>query len=721
MKVTSSCHASKTLNVNGMETFGRCQSEGDIKEHPLLASCESEDSTCQLIEIKKRKKTLAWSSLMRKLSPSSDFSGALEPELKASLFDQPLSSICGEDHTLPRPIQDILAVLCLKGPSTEGIFRKAANEKARKELKEALNAGGNVHLEDRPVHLLAAVFKDFLRSIPGKLLSSELFEDWMDALDGPNEEDRIEALKEVAGRLPRPNLVLLKHLASVLYLISKNSGTNKMDPSNLAICIGPNVLALENDRSLSLEAQKDLNNKVKMLVEFLIENCLEVFGENVPAPSSVTSDDSLEHTDSSDVSTLQNDSAYESTDPEAEASSVTSSPSSQPTETEANTDNSGPPSPCESGLKPRPIPSTVARLKTSLSQADRRHSEPSMSSSRAYLESRMTSHKLTKSEDNFPMTQTGAGFGKEDTDDLFPEEVFPGLEGQPKRPEDLKPKSVTPGPGFPRALVAKAMFSASWSGSSDSIPRASPSSPSPQRNFFTRHQSFIAKTEKTTAKASREIKKHSLSFSWAPHKASGSRAERHKGFPRDQGKPLRKESQLAGRIVQESWSEAHSQPARDSSSRACGLSVDDVFQHVDQRVPGSPPSYEEAVQCQAFELADYKNQTVGNMRARMLSLDSVRPALRPSRQEEGSTNTGSHGPLTRQRPSPLTGSWEQSGTMCVNVESGEAVAVPGRSALHRLRTESETLPKTKKDYLLRRCSQPVFEVGQLQYTRESYI
>lgn len=47
----------------------------------------------------------------------------------------------------------------MKGPSTEGIFRKAANEKARKELKEDLNKGGNVDLGSKTVHLLAVVLK----------------------------------------------------------------------------------------------------------------------------------------------------------------------------------------------------------------------------------------------------------------------------------------------------------------------------------------------------------------------------------------------------------------------------------------------------------------------------------------------------------------------------------------------------------------------------------
>ncbi|XP_062953599.1 T-cell activation Rho GTPase-activating protein isoform X2 [Cynocephalus volans] len=301
MKLISSCHAPKTLNANNMETLIECQSEGDIKDHPLLASFESEDSICQLVEVKKRKKVLSWPFLMRRLSPSSDFSGALEPELKVSLFDQPLSIICGENDTLPRPIQDILTILCLKGPSTEGVFRKAANEKARKELKEGLNSGGAVDLEGLPVHLLAVVLKDFLRSIPLKLLSCDLFEEWMGALEKQKEEDRIEALKQVADKLPRPNLLLLKHVVSVLYLISRNSEVSKMDASNLAICVGPNMLTRDSDQDLSFEAQKDLNNKIKTLVEFLIDNCLEIFGENIPAKSSITSDDSLEHTDSSET------------------------------------------------------------------------------------------------------------------------------------------------------------------------------------------------------------------------------------------------------------------------------------------------------------------------------------------------------------------------------------------------------------------------------------
>ncbi|XP_051020265.1 T-cell activation Rho GTPase-activating protein [Acomys russatus] len=709
MKLISSTDAPKTLNAKNMETLIECQSEGDIKALPLLTSCESEDSICQLIEVKKRKKVLSWPSLMRKLSPSSDFSGSLEPELKVSLFDQPLSTICGENDTLPKPIQDILTILCLKGPATEGIFRKAASEKARKELKEELNCGGSVDLNQLPVHLLAVVFKDFLRGIPLKLLSCDLFEEWMDALEKPSEEDRIEALKQVANRLPRPNLLLLRHLVSVLHLISKNAEVNKMDSSNLAICIGPNMLTLQNDHGLSFQAQKDLNSKVKTLVEFLIDNCLEIFGENIPTHSRITSDDSLEHTDSSDVSTLQNDSAYDSNDPDVEPTSAIT-PASRQLESFAATvvgqDTLGPRDTCESSSEP--TLSMVARLKSSIGQQDRRFSEPNMSPSQECLVGQMTKQKLTKSEDGFTMPQD-ACFEGDEAEDPFAEEVLPAAEGKPKRPVDLKIKTADQGLALPRGPLPKAFSSVSPGESLHSSHVPSPSCP--KRNFFTRHQSFTTKTDKL--KPQREIRKHSMSFSFASHKkppaqTSDTESEKSKDFSRDQiRKDLRKASQLAGRIIQENELEIQSQTALGFSlSGTWALSVDNIFQLVDVRKPGSPPSYEEAMHYQTGGLMAYGGQTVASMRARMLKWSTASPPL-PSHHSEGMPSGHS--------VSPITEHWRQSQTVSVSVET------QGRAELHRLRTMSESMQKAKLDCLGRQHSHVVFEVDQLQCAKESYI
>ncbi|KAF3831236.1 hypothetical protein GH733_000128 [Mirounga leonina] len=71
------------------------------------------------------------------------------------------------------------------------------------------------------------------------------------------------------------------------------------------------------------------------------------------------------------------------------------------------------------------------------------------------------------------------------------------------------------------------------------------------------------------------------------------------------------------------------QTALDFSSRSYALSVEDVVQQVDQRSPGSPPSYEEAIRCQALDLSAHGGQTVGSMRARMLRRDTQLPPLLP--------------------------------------------------------------------------------------------
>ncbi|XP_026651193.2 T-cell activation Rho GTPase-activating protein-like [Zonotrichia albicollis] len=102
----------------------------------------------------------------------------------------------------------------------------------------------------------------------------------------------------VADKLPRPNLVLLKLLLSLLHHISQNAETNRMDSCNLAICIGPNLLSPGTASALPLEVQKEMNNKVTVLVEFLINNCMEIFEGDTAFPACALAEESPEHTDS---------------------------------------------------------------------------------------------------------------------------------------------------------------------------------------------------------------------------------------------------------------------------------------------------------------------------------------------------------------------------------------------------------------------------------------
>ncbi|XP_075004047.1 T-cell activation Rho GTPase-activating protein-like [Calonectris borealis] len=220
-----------------------------------------------------------------------------------------------------------------QGPATDGIFRRAASGTALRELREALDHGADVELGSQPPLLLAVLLKvgasdlqreellpglqrckaqlepsalqDFLRSIPSKLLVNNLYEDWMAAMRKSSKEEKVEGLKAVAEKMPGANLLLLKRLLALLQHIGHDAATSRMTCSNLAICVGPNLLSPPNEELLALEAMLAVTEKVKVLVEFLMENWRELFAEEAsdescpaaeesPAPTETSRDPRLE-------------------------------------------------------------------------------------------------------------------------------------------------------------------------------------------------------------------------------------------------------------------------------------------------------------------------------------------------------------------------------------------------------------------------------------------
>ncbi|XP_055975707.1 rho GTPase-activating protein 20-like [Sorex fumeus] len=191
------------------------------------------------------------------------------------LFGISLPNIC-ENGNLPTPILNILWLLYERGPLTEGIFRQSASVKACRELKEKLNAGTDVQIYCEPLFVVASVFQDFLRSIPGSLLSSNMFEIWLSIMDEANPEERIRTIQLLLQHLPRDNITVLRYLFGVLHCIEQNSSLNKMNALNLAICIAPSILGPPRDTP---KVETEIYEKMSKLIQFMIENCFQIFGE----------------------------------------------------------------------------------------------------------------------------------------------------------------------------------------------------------------------------------------------------------------------------------------------------------------------------------------------------------------------------------------------------------------------------------------------------------
>ncbi|XP_060105994.1 rho GTPase-activating protein 20-like [Heteronotia binoei] len=229
-------------------------------------------------KLTKRKKSLIDWALRRSSSTPTGSPVSQSPATPRKLFGLSLTSVC-PDGSLPKPIMDLLQLLYHKGPSTRGIFRRSANAKIWKELKEKLNSGDEVHMDCESVLVAAAVITDFLRNIPDSVLSSEMHDLWMGAMDKGSRAHRIEAVRSLVNQLPEANLILLRHLFGVLHHIEQNSTENQMTAFNLALCIAPNMLWLPSPTGPEEESKS--TKKVAMLVQFLIENSTEVFGGDV--------------------------------------------------------------------------------------------------------------------------------------------------------------------------------------------------------------------------------------------------------------------------------------------------------------------------------------------------------------------------------------------------------------------------------------------------------
>ncbi|XP_075054989.1 rho GTPase-activating protein 20 [Mixophyes fleayi] len=240
------------------------------------------------------------------LSPTSSTPG--------KLFGLSLPAICENDN-LPKAIMDMLSVLCQDGPFTRGIFRRSANARSCKEMKERLNAGFDVDFACESIFVTASVLKDFLRNIPGSVFSSNLYDKWVSVMDQGCQAEKIKSVKKLVEKLPQVNVTLLRYLFGVLHCIEQRSDTNQMTAFNLAVCIAPSLLWLPNPSGP--EAEGEFTRKVSVLVQFLIENYCMIFGNDISLLYANLSAKDDNREDSSDICSFKHiDSSYDSLETE---------------------------------------------------------------------------------------------------------------------------------------------------------------------------------------------------------------------------------------------------------------------------------------------------------------------------------------------------------------------------------------------------------------------
>jgi hypothetical protein len=132
------------------------------------------------------------------------------------------------------------------------------------DLKKQYEEGKSPDLSKIDPHAVTGILKLYLRELPTPLLTYELFDQFISTcrisvysnllqLDNDDPNHRAEKLQPLVAQLPAPNKETLKQLMNMCSNITRYVEKNKMNASNLATVLGPNLIYSKDQNPLSIQ------------------------------------------------------------------------------------------------------------------------------------------------------------------------------------------------------------------------------------------------------------------------------------------------------------------------------------------------------------------------------------------------------------------------------------------------------------------------------------
>ncbi|XP_026870840.2 T cell activation RhoGTPase activating protein b isoform X1 [Electrophorus electricus] len=657
MKVLTNTITNKSLNGGEMDSVIELPvQDNDKVSAPSTELCKQGPQAEQPIA-EHESNAVVWKNLFSfKLKRSSTHSGLPTQNRQSLLFGCRLAG----DTALPKPITEIFDLLWRKGPSTEGVFRKPCNNKNLNALREQLDSGAEVDMEALPVVLLVGLLKTFLRELPGSLLVTERYAEWVEAVEKGDKTEKLSEMKRIADKLPRANNLLLQNLLCLLHHVSKQSQINKMDAKNLAVCIAPTLLQRHSEQALDVSTAEKVTN----VTQFLIENCCDLFGEKILTLFGDPEDEDPGNNSDSTPSN-QHDSAYESPDPDGDAEG---GEAMMELPREEEEDGALANSPIRIEYSHVPSGSSEAIFETYNVSFNRRSSEPTIFPSAPMSNLR----GLARSHDDCSTSR-----------DKYEDQPLKKLNSDNTllHPQECERRTAS----APVSKTGSCSSSCSLESSASNVSENSPFTSSPltspmtsRKSQPTRHASTIVKTRTDVPKMFKRARSLG-SFSISRSGSKKGEVQKDAVFPCET-------------LPEDTLSEADApdEPGR----RQRPLSAIEVFRHVDS-LSSRPPSYEQAVLSGVLPLPPlYRPMTV----------DDAREIGRKSRPVSMNENILDLCPVS-QFMNPV-------------IPSKDCSVAP-ELVPFRQRAMSESVTCSRMEKVSRRCSQPVFE--EFPYAKESYV
>ncbi|KAM6943166.1 unconventional myosin-IXAa [Xenentodon cancila] len=192
-----------------------------------------------------------------------------DPELSSRQFGVDVSRLTNDERTVPLVVEKLINYIEMHGLYTEGIYRKSGSANKIKELKLGLDTDvESMNLDDYNIHVIASVFKQWLRDLPNPLLTFELYEEFIRAMALQDKKETIRGVYSVIDQLSRTHLNTLERLIFHLVRIVLQEETNRMSANALAIVFAPCILRCP-DTIDPLQSVQDIS-KTTACVELII-------------------------------------------------------------------------------------------------------------------------------------------------------------------------------------------------------------------------------------------------------------------------------------------------------------------------------------------------------------------------------------------------------------------------------------------------------------------
>ncbi|KAK3552799.1 hypothetical protein QTP86_022577, partial [Hemibagrus guttatus] len=170
------------------------------------------------------------------------------------------------------PIEACVTMLLECGMQEEGLFRVAPSASKLKKLKASLDCGVlDVQEYSADPHAIAGALKSYLRELPEPLMTSQLYDEWIQASNIQDMDKRLQALLASCEKLPTVNLNNFRYLIKFLYKLTEYQDANKMTPGNIAIVLGPNLLWTHSEANMT-EMMTTVSLQIVGIIEPIIQH-----------------------------------------------------------------------------------------------------------------------------------------------------------------------------------------------------------------------------------------------------------------------------------------------------------------------------------------------------------------------------------------------------------------------------------------------------------------